>query len=72
MKLFVTAKPNAKQNRVEEVDATHFRVWVKARPDKGLANQAVVETLAAYLKIPKSRLSMVAGHKSKTKTLEKI
>jgi uncharacterized protein YggU (UPF0235/DUF167 family) len=72
MKLFVTAKPNAKENRVEEIDATHFRVWVKARPDKGLANEAVIETLAAYLKIPKSRLNLIAGHKSKSKIVDKI
>ena len=69
MKLFITAKPSAKENRVEAVDPTHFRVWVKARPDKGMANEAVIETLASYFKIPKSRFSLIAGLKSKNKTI---
>ncbi|MBI3312913.1 MAG: DUF167 domain-containing protein [Candidatus Omnitrophica bacterium] len=70
MKLFVTAKPGAKENRVEKVDETHFRVWVKAPPDKGRANQAVIEVLSEYLDIPKSRFALLRGASSKSKVLE--
>jgi len=70
MKLWIVAKPNAKENRVETMDSTHFRVWVKARPDKGLANQAILETLAAYLKVPKASVHLLAGRKSKNKIVE--
>ena len=70
MKLFITAKPNAKQTRVEEIDETHFRVWVKAPPDEGRANQAVIEALSEYFCAPKSRFSLLRGASSKSKVLE--
>ena len=70
MKITVIAKPRAKENRVEKIGETHYRVWVKAPPDEGRANQAICEVLADYLGIPKLRLSVAAGHKSKTKILE--
>ena len=69
MKLFITAKPNARENRVEKRDESHFRVWVKAPPDEGKANAAVLETLARFLDIPKSRLALVSGRKSKQKVI---
>lgn len=67
MKIFVTAKPASKQNRVEKIDETHFKIWVKAQPDEGRANKAVQETLADFLDVPKSRLELISGHKSKQK-----
>ena len=70
MKLFVTAKPNAKENRVEAVDSTHLIVRVKAKPDEGKANLAVLQVLAAYFKVPKSRLLLVSGFKSRKKIIE--
>ncbi len=70
MKFFVTAKPNARENRVEVLDPTHFVVRVKAKPDEGRANEAVLETLARHLGVPKSRLSLVSGFKSKQKVIQ--
>ena len=67
IKIFVTAKPSAKENRVEKIDETHFKVWVKAPPDEGRANQAVLKTLAGFLDVPKSSLELLSGHKSKQK-----
>ncbi|MDP3921009.1 MAG: DUF167 domain-containing protein [Candidatus Omnitrophota bacterium] len=70
MKLFVQTKPNAKQVRVVEVDPTHFRVWVKASPNEGRANKAVLEALSGHLDLPKSCLTLVSGHRSKEKVVE--
>jgi uncharacterized protein len=69
IRIFVTAKPAARENRVEKIDETHFKVWVKAPPDEGRANQAVIEALAEFLKVPKSRIEFLSGHKSKQKVL---
>jgi hypothetical protein len=44
-----------------------LRVRVKAPPHEGRANEAVIETLAAHFNIPKSRVAIVGGFKSKTK-----
>ncbi len=69
MKLFITAKPNSKENRVEMIDKTHYRVRVKAPPDEGRANKAILLVLAEHLDCPKSRLTILRGHKSKTKII---
>ncbi len=66
----MTVKANAKEDRVEAIDKTHFRVSVKAPPAEGRANEAMIETLARYLKVPKSTLHLVSGHKSKHKIVE--
>ena len=69
MKIFVSVKPNAKQEKIEKKDETHFRLWVKAPPADGKANQAVIESLSCYFNLPKSRFSILAGHQSKNKVI---
>ncbi len=66
-KIFITAKPSARENRVERIDPTHFKIWVKEPPDEGRANTAVLRELAGFLGVPKSSLELVSGHKSKQK-----
>ena len=70
MKLFITAKANAKENRVERLDNTHFKVFVKAVPKDGKANQAIIAALSEYFSLPKSRISVASGLASKTKIVE--
>jgi len=70
MKIFVFVKPNAKENRVEKTDDTHFNIAVKEPPIQGRANRAVIEALAEYLGINKSALRIVSGHTSRQKIIE--
>ena len=70
MKIFVKAKPNAKREHVEKVDATHFVVQVKEAPIQGRANRAIRDALAEYFKIAPSRIKIVSGSSSKQKTFE--
>ena len=67
MKLTIKVKTNAKENAVEEGPGGELQVRVKAPPQEGRANEAVIEVLAAHFKIPKSRVAIVGGFKSKTK-----
>ena len=71
MKLTIKVKTNAKENAVEEGPGGELRVRVKAPPQEGRANEAVIEAVAAHFKIPKSRFAIVGGFKSKTKIIEK-
>ena len=71
-KLFITAKPRAHENKVEEIDATHLVVHVKAPPVQGLANRAILQALAEYYDIPLSCLRITRGHLSRQKTIEKL
>jgi len=67
MKYAIKVKTNAKENAVLEGPGGEFRVLVKAPPQEGRANEAVVEVLAAHFKVPKSRVAIVGGFKSKIK-----
>ena len=68
-RLFVTVKPNAKKVEVVPVDATHFRISVKAPAAEGKANEAVIDALRDHFKLPKSTFSILNGHKSRNKII---
>jgi uncharacterized protein (TIGR00251 family) len=70
MKISIKVKPNSKENRVEEIGPHHLLIKVKAPPRENKANREVMETLAEHLHVPKARLSIVAGMKSKEKVVE--
>jgi len=70
MKIFVKVKPNSKKEEVKQIDSTHFEVRVKSAPKEGKANMAVIKSLAEYLDIPKSRIKIISGKKSKHKIME--
>ena len=67
MKYAIAVKTNAKQVKVEETGPGELRVQVKAPPREGRANEAVIEAIAGYFRVPKSRIVILAGHASKRK-----
>jgi len=70
MRIFVSVKTNAKEAKVERIDDAHFKVWVKASPVEGKANEAVIKLMSAFLDIAPSMISIKSGHASKQKCLE--
>lgn len=70
MRVFVTAKPRAREDRVERIDATHFVVSVREPPTKGRANRAIVDALAHHLGIPRAALTLRSGATSRRKVFE--
>lgn len=70
VKLFVSVKTNAREERVEALDATHFQVAVKALPVEGKANLAVIRLLSAHLGVPSSRLTLRSGASGRRKVLD--
>jgi uncharacterized protein len=70
MKISIKVKPNSKENQVEKKGPNQLLVKVKAPPRENRANQEVIETLAEYFHIPKSRISIVTGLRSKQKVVE--
>lgn len=71
MRIFVTVKANAREERVEQVDETHFVVSVKTLPIEGRANVAVTKALARFLKIAPSGLALRSGATGKRKVFER-
>jgi len=72
MKIFIKAKPNSKEKKIERVDENHYIVSVKEPPIKGKANKAIRNALAIYFKVASSRVKIVSGYSSQKKVMEII
>ena len=70
MQLKIRVQPRAGRNAVEVSDDGAVRIRVTASPDRGKANEAVVELLAKRLRVPKSAVRIARGHRARDKTLE--
>ena len=70
MKIFVRAKPNSFEEKVEKTDENNFIVSVKEPPVKGLANRAIIKALSDFLGVHPARIKIISGFTSKQKTIE--
>ena len=61
--------PSARRARVEELGPREYKVHVTAAPEKGRANEQVLEALAGHLGLPVSRLRLVRGAAARLKTV---
>lgn len=68
MKIFVKAKPNSNENKVEKIDDLNFVVSVKNPPVQGRANWAIVKIFSDYFHTPNVRIA--SGHISRSKVVE--
>ena len=70
MKIFVKAKPNAKEGFIKKIDGINFVVAVKEPPKKGKANKAIAKALAEYFNVAPSAIRLVSGFSAKQKVFE--
>ncbi len=69
MKLSIKVIPNVRKSEVVE-EAGFLKVKVDAPAREGKANKRVIEILADYFKVPKSRIRILKGQNSKNKLVE--
>lgn len=79
MRIIVQAKSQAKEDRVERItqptlnftdsksEPDLYKVWVKAQPVHGKANEAIIKVLADYFKVTQSQVKLISGVSSKRK-----
>jgi uncharacterized protein (TIGR00251 family) len=70
MKIRVKVKPNARTNEVKKLDENYYEVRVTVPTEKGKANKKVIEVLSEYLRLPKSKIAIKSGEKSREKVIE--
>ncbi len=70
IRVYVT--PNAKEARVVQVIEDYFEVRVDERVVDGRANKRLLEILAEHFKVPKSRITILKGTKTRNKTIQVI
>jgi uncharacterized protein YggU (UPF0235/DUF167 family) len=68
MKIEVKVKVHQKKESVKP-SGEQLIVCVNAIPTDGQANKRVIELVAKHLGVPKSRLSIISGQKSRIKTI---
>jgi uncharacterized protein YggU (UPF0235/DUF167 family) len=75
VKFFVRLTPKSSVERIDGWDTDDkgrrfLKVRVRAAPIEGRANEALIAFLVKSLKLPKSRLSLVAGDTARLKQIE--
>jgi uncharacterized protein len=70
IRISVTVVPRARRTHVESFKDGGLRVAVTAAPQEGLANAAVIAALADHFHIPRSRVRIVRGERSRKKVVE--
>ncbi|AKM84575.1 MAG: hypothetical protein VE98_C0001G0118 [candidate division Kazan bacterium GW2011_GWA1_50_15] len=70
MRIKVVVVPRSSRNAIEELPDGSFKVWVRAVPEKGKANLAVIELLALNFRVPKTQIELISGHRDKHKIFE--
>ena len=70
MRIYVKVTPRAGKNEVLKISEGEYRVKVTAPPEKGKANEAVIELLADYFDVPKSLVSIIGGKSTRVKLIE--
>lgn len=67
--LKVHVVPNARDAGVVKIDLDTLEVRVDARAERGRANKRLLELVSEYLGVPRSKVMLVAGARSRDKTI---
>jgi uncharacterized protein len=70
MRIYAKVIPRGGKNEVVKISEEEYVIRVTAAPEKGKANKAVIEALAAHFGVPKSSVNIVGGKSSKTKIID--
>ena len=65
----VHVQPRAAKNRIQGIHDEALKLSLTAPPVEGAANRLLRDFLAGLLKCPKNRVEVIAGHKSRRKTV---
>ena len=72
MLINVRVSTNAKQVQVTKIDDDSYEVRIDERAIEGRANNRLLEILSKHFGVPKSRITIIRGAKSRDKQIEII
>ena len=67
--LTVFVQPKSSKNMIAGLHKHALKIKLTSPPVDGAANKMCINYLAKWLKVPKSSIEIVSGHKSRTKRL---
>jgi len=65
--LAIRVQPRSSRNRLAAQPDGTLKAWLTASPVEGAANRALIEILAEYLGVPRSRIQIASGESSRNK-----
>ena len=65
----VKVNAGSKTEKIEEISPDIYKVRVAQPPEKGKANQRVLELVAEYFNVPISRVCLISGNTYKEKVI---
>ena len=68
--IHVHVQPRASKNEITGIYGDSLKVRLTSPPVEGAANSLLVEFMAKKLGLPKSRVELISGEKSRHKTLK--
>jgi len=70
--MFIKVKvfPNSKKEEIIKKSEDRLAIKVREKPEKGLANKAVINVLSSYFKIPPLKIRLIKGFKQRNKIFE--
>jgi len=75
MRIVVKVKTGSKIDEVKKVSlpadkrGENYEIKIKARPIEGQANQELIRTLSEFFRVPRDRVTIKSGLKSKNKII---
>ncbi|MEO5761787.1 MAG: DUF167 domain-containing protein [Vicinamibacteria bacterium] len=69
MRIRVRVHPGAKRSKFEMRDG-ELHIWVLAPAVDGKANAAVMQALSDYYRVPRTKVLLVSGETSRSKSFE--
>ncbi len=72
MRIKVKVKPGASKNEVKKIDEYLYEVRTTTIPEKGKANEKVIELLSDFFDVPKSKIKIIKGQASREKEVEVV
>ena len=70
MLISIKVKTNAKKNGIKTICMNVLEVSTTATPEKGKANQCVIELLSKHFQVSKSSISIIRGANSHHKIID--
>lgn len=70
LKIWVTVKPQAKNEEVRKIAEGEYVALVRAPAREGKANEALIALLANHFAVAKSSVKIIRGQRSRKKLVE--
>ena len=69
MEIHVNVIPKSSQKKIIKINELEYKIYIHEAPDKGKANESVINVLSEYFSIKKSQIKIISGLKSRKKIL---